>query len=104
MGVPCPRCGRAYDVALFQFGRTLHCTCGERVALEPRLRTAPPSSAESRFFADAMLGRLARWLRMAGYDTRYDPRVSDAELVRSAVEEGRTILTRDRALARDWSV
>ncbi len=37
MSVPCPRCGRDYDVALFQFGRTIHCTCGSRVGLEPRI-------------------------------------------------------------------
>jgi hypothetical protein len=103
MGVPCPRCGRAYDVTLFAFGRTIHCTCGARVALEPRLRSAP-SEAPPRFFADAMLGRLARWLRLAGYDTRYDPDVVDADLVRIALEEGRTILTRDRALPVEWTI
>jgi uncharacterized protein with PIN domain len=103
MGVPCPRCGRAYDVALFQFGRTLHCTCGARVGLEPRLRSVS-SPTGVRFSADAMLGRLARWLRIAGYDTRYEPHIADAELVRTALDERRIILTRDRALAREWSV
>jgi uncharacterized protein with PIN domain len=103
MGVPCRRCGRAYDVALFQFGRTLHCTCGARVALEPRLRSTS-SRAGVRFSADAMLGRLARWLRIAGYDTRCDAHIPDSELVRTALDEQRIILTRDRALAREWSV
>lgn len=103
MGVPCRRCGRSYDVTLFQFGRTIWCTCGERVALAPRLQSARGPS-ELRFFADSMLGRLARWLRIAGYDTRYEPRVEDADLVRIAIEEGRVILTRDRALPQEWSV
>ena len=102
MGVPCPRCGRSYDVTLFQFGRTIWCTCGQRVALEPRLRSA--RDAEPRFFADAMLGRLARWLRIAGFDTRHDPHVEDADLEALALEEGRAILTRDRALPQEWSV
>lgn len=102
MGVPCPRCGRSYDVTLFQFGRTIWCTCGARVALEPRLRSA--RAPEPRFFADAMLGRLARWLRLTGHDTRHDPHVEDADLVRIALEEGRAILTRDRALPEQWSV
>jgi uncharacterized protein len=103
MGVPCSRCGRAYDATLFRFGRTIWCTCGQRVALEPPLRSAH-GRGEPRFFADAMIGRLARWLRIAGYDTRFDPHVADGDLVRIALEEGRIILTRDRALAEEWSV
>lgn len=54
--------------------------------------------AEARFFADAMLGRLARRLRLAGWDTRYENAVADADLVRRAGEEGRIIVTRDRRL------
>ncbi|HKI05656.1 MAG TPA: Mut7-C RNAse domain-containing protein [Thermoanaerobaculia bacterium] len=48
--------------------------------------------------ADAMLGALARWLRVLGLDVSYDPDLDDAELVDKAVAEGRTILTRDRRL------
>ncbi|MCL6429745.1 MAG: Mut7-C RNAse domain-containing protein [Anaerolineae bacterium] len=51
-----------------------------------------------RFVADAMLGRLARWLRILGYDTLYDPRGHDDELVRMARAEGRILLTRDTGL------
>ena len=50
------------------------------------------------FIADAMLGRLARWLRMLGCDTRFDPAMHDPELVAVAREEGRVLLTRDRHL------
>lgn len=48
--------------------------------------------------ADAMLGRLARWLRALGRDVRFDPSLDDAELVRIADDEGRLLLTRDRRL------
>lgn len=58
-------------------------------------------SASQRFAADAMLGRLARWLRVLGHDTWYDIAVADAELVRLAHEEQRVLLTRDRRLLRD---
>src|SRR3972149_4567212 len=51
-----------------------------------------------KFFADSMLGKLARWLRPLGYDAAYDPYIDDGELVRRALEEGRTILTRDKRL------
>jgi uncharacterized protein with PIN domain len=47
-----------------------------------------------RFVADAMLGRLAKWLRLLGYDTLYW-RGDDARLVRLALAENRVVLTRD---------
>lgn len=99
MAIRCPSCSREYDVTLFQFGRTIRCSCGARVGLELRER---PLSGNSRFIADAMLGRLARWLRAVGYDVAADPPVADADLVRRAVLERRVLLTRDRRLCRDW--
>jgi hypothetical protein len=59
---------------------------------------------ELRFLADEMLGRLTRWLRLVGYDTAYASGADDAEVVRLAVEERRTLLTRDRRLAGEWRV
>ncbi len=100
VSVSCPGCGREYDVALFQFGRTLACACGMRVGRE--LRRALAGDAEPRFVADAMLGRLARWLRVLGYDTTWEAHVPDAQVVRRAVREGRTLLTRDRRLPEEW--
>lgn len=49
-----------------------------------------------RFAVDAMFGRLARWLRMSGYDTLYDVELKDGRLIMMAKEEGRVLLTRDR--------
>ncbi len=51
-----------------------------------------------RFLADAMLGGLARWLRVLGLDAAFDPRLDDPELVERAVTEDRMILTRDSRL------
>ncbi len=53
-----------------------------------------------RFVADAMLGRLARWLRALGYDTLYDAEAEDHALVRQALAQDRILLTRDVELAR----
>ncbi len=53
-----------------------------------------------RFIADAMLGRLAKWLRMMGYDTLYSAAADDNEIVRLARAEGRIVLSRDTQLAR----
>lgn len=53
-----------------------------------------------KFIVDGMLGRLAKWLRILGYDTAYSPYLDDDQLVRLARAEGRLLLTRDRGLAR----
>jgi uncharacterized protein len=55
---------------------------------------------EERFAADRNLGRLAKWLRILGYDTLYDRRNADEGFLRRAAEEGRIALTRKRDLAR----
>jgi hypothetical protein len=57
-------------------------------------------ATERRFVADAMLGRLAKWLRILGYDTLYDASWDDPYLVRIARAEDRLLLTRDVGLAR----
>ena len=101
MAVPCQHCDREYDVALFAFGRTIWCTCGNRVGIEPRVRQLGRLT-QKRFSADAMLGRLARWLRLLGFDCTYDPKITDEEIVRHAVLDSRTILTRDRSLPEEW--
>ena len=54
---------------------------------------------EPRFVADAMLGRLARWLRALGYDTLYLRDAPDRRLLAIALAERRRLLTRDVALA-----
>jgi uncharacterized protein with PIN domain len=53
---------------------------------------------ETRFIADRMLGRLARYMRLLGYDVSYPPPIPDAQLVGMARREGRILLTRDRGI------
>lgn len=59
----------------------------------------PPPDDRPTFAADAMLGRLAKALRMLGYDTHYDSAISDSDLKLVALREGRIVLTRDREIA-----
>jgi uncharacterized protein with PIN domain len=47
-----------------------------------------------------MVGTLAKWLRILGYDTCFDPDMDDHQLVRLARAEDRVLLTRDRELAQ----
>lgn len=51
-----------------------------------------------RFVVDAMLGDVARWLRILGYDTLYSRRFQDWQLLTIAEREGRVLVTRDRGL------
>ena len=52
-----------------------------------------------KLLADCMLGKLAKWLRLLGYDTVYIHDATDDELVRRAAQDGRTLLTKDYTLA-----
>ncbi|MGA2192767.1 MAG: Mut7-C RNAse domain-containing protein [Nitrospirota bacterium] len=53
-----------------------------------------------KFAADAMLGKLAVWLRLLGFDTSYLRDIEDDMLVDTAREEGRLLLTRDTVLVK----
>jgi uncharacterized protein with PIN domain len=54
-----------------------------------------PETPHPRFACDAMLGGLARWLRAAGHDASWHDGIDDADLVRLARAEGRTVLSSD---------
>ncbi|ELZ86637.1 hypothetical protein C453_05849 [Haloferax elongans ATCC BAA-1513] len=59
---------------------------------------------KTRFLLDVMLGKLATYLRMCGYDTAYaldehDTDPGDSTLLDRAAEESRVLLTRDVSLA-----
>ncbi len=57
-----------------------------------------------KFVADAMLGRLSRWMRYLGYDVLYFRDVDDRELVRKARLEGRILITRDSGIPKRFKV
>lgn len=52
-----------------------------------------------RFIVDVMLGTLAKWLRIMGFDTIYDSHFSDDDLFFKAHQEQRILLTKDAKLA-----
>jgi uncharacterized protein with PIN domain len=66
------------------------------IASVSRVRPAPLRAV--RFLLDVHVGRLAAYLRMAGFDALYGSQASDAELVSIVAREGRVLLTRDRYL------
>jgi len=62
--------------------------------------------ADPKFICDDNLGKLTRYLRVAGYDTLFFTPISDGRLLQLALDDQRHILSRDRrflerTLARD---
>jgi hypothetical protein len=53
-----------------------------------------------RFIVDVNVGKLAKWLRILGYDTLFINSLADDELIRIAISEGRVLLTRDIRILR----
>jgi uncharacterized protein len=51
-----------------------------------------------RFIVDGHLGKLARNLRLLGFDTAYDRQAHDRQLLQIMTSENRALLTRDRRL------
>ncbi len=80
---------------------------GDRVAVYPvfecidiapivKLRDAP--LRKTAFVVDVHLGKLARLLRLLGFDVHYRNDFSDREIVAISLQENRIVLTRDRRL------
>jgi len=53
-----------------------------------------------KFVADCMLGKLAKWLKILGFDTAYFSKIEDENLLVFAQNESRVLLTRDNELIR----
>ena len=53
-----------------------------------------------RFIVDNNVGKLAKWLRMMGYDALFFNGSNDSHMVRKALDEGRVILTRDTQIVK----
>lgn len=67
----------------------------ERLDIRPLYRLRPKPLRRTRFVADVHLGKLARLLRLLGFDTTYPTEFSDRELVAVSVRERRILLSRD---------
>jgi len=72
----------------------------ERLDISPLLRLRPRPLRETRFIVDAHLGKLARGLRLLGFDTIYHREGDDSALIDRAFSERRIILTRDVGLLK----
>lgn len=68
--------------------------------ITPLVRLRPKPLRISRFLLDVHLGKLARYLRLLGFDTLYRNDYDDSELAFLASTKRRILLTRDRGLLK----
>lgn len=76
----------------------------EALDITPLLRLRPEPLRITRFVLDTHLGKLARYLRLFGFDTLYRNDYKDTELARLSSSERRILLTRDQGLLKRRSV
>ncbi|MGL6162672.1 Mut7-C RNAse domain-containing protein [Microbulbifer sp.] len=72
----------------------------ECLDITPLTRLRPQPLREPRFVLDCHLGRLARYLRMLGFDTLYRADYGDDTLLQISLEQKRILISRDRGLLR----
>ncbi len=72
----------------------------ESIDISPLLKVREKPLRNCRFVADSNLGRLARYLRLLGFDCLYRNDYQDAEIAEIAHGQHRIVLTRDRMLLR----
>jgi len=70
----------------------------ESLDISPELKLRDKPLRNPRFIMDVNLGKLAKRMRMLGFDSLYRNDYRDAEVVDISVNERRTVLTRDRRL------
>jgi uncharacterized protein with PIN domain len=82
---------------------------GERIAvypifegldISPLCKLRPKPLRKTAFILDVHLGKLARYLRLLGFDCHFDTGLDDIQIIRLALKENRIILTRDIGLLK----
>ncbi len=86
---------------------------GERISVYPvfesfdirtRRNLGPKPLRHLRFVADIHLGKLARYLRLFGFDTLYDNDSDPESLIEASVQQGRVLLTRSTRLLNNNAI
>ncbi|MBM3121639.1 MAG: twitching motility protein PilT, partial [Chloroflexi bacterium] len=91
---------RGFDYRLQDGDRVSVYPAFEALDIAAATRVRPVPLREPRFLLDVHLGRLARLLRLLGFDAAYAPGAEDDHLAASAASERRILLTRDRQLLK----
>ncbi len=76
----------------------------ESLDISPLVRLRPAPLREVKFVLDVHLGKLARLLRLLGFDSFYRNNLTDEEIIEISTDERRIILTRDRGILKNKTV
>jgi len=72
----------------------------ETLDIIPLIKLRPKALRNTRFILDAHLGKLARNLRMLGFDSLYRNDYDDLQIINDSVKEKRVVLTRDLGILK----
>ncbi len=72
----------------------------ESIDVYPIIKLRPDTLRHPKFILDVNLGRLARYLRLLGFDCLYSNQYDDRTVATISSEQHRIVLTRDRTLLR----
>ncbi len=70
----------------------------ESIDISPIVKLRDEPLRKSAFILDVHLGKLAKLLRMLGFDVVYENDYDDPEIIRRSLREKRIVITRDRQL------
>lgn len=76
----------------------------EGIDITPIIRLRPKPLREMRFVLDVHLEKLARLLRMVGFDALCDMSLDDPDLIEIACKKKRILLTRDKGILKNSRV
>jgi uncharacterized protein with PIN domain len=76
----------------------------ESLDVSPVIKLREKTLRKTRFVIDVNLGKLARSLRMLGFDSLYSSEMDDLEIIEISLHESRIILTRDQNLLKHKTV
>ncbi|MCD4730303.1 MAG: Mut7-C ubiquitin/RNAse domain-containing protein [Bacteroidales bacterium] len=76
----------------------------ESIDISEITRLRPKPLRNTKFILDVHLGKLARYLRMIGFDTLYENNYTDPFIIETSISERRIILTRDLGILKNKQV
>jgi uncharacterized protein len=93
-----------FDALLFGGERVAVYPVFEALDISPLIHLRPHPLRSTRFILDVHLGKLARYLRLLGFDSLYRNDFDDAEIIAISLSQRRIILTRDKGILKTGAV